>query len=178
MMKLSGERVSRPATVAVVLFFCAMAAVAAPPELEDVQQAEGVSPAGLWSVAQGGALFRIEPLSAGSYSLILEDSPDLGLAADTTMGTMTATGNGLQYDAVLKHDLKDGNSKTTMRHYIVQLSDDGNSLTLKHYDKGLKVNVFRWLPYLRGGVTEQDQRPAEADGAIRIVRGSVTTRVL
>ena len=162
---------------ALSLFAAALRATAAPPEVlavEHAQAADAFSPVGIWQAGAGGALCEGRQRSGveGVYDLFIVESPDLSITPGTPFGQMKHTGSGQNYDAELLHDpagaLRAGAVKRT-RRYIFTLAEGGASLSMRPYEKGKRINILRWLPYLfRLSVSDVNTRPRDIDAATRI----------
>ncbi len=125
------------------------------------------SPAGLWRTG-AGAVFDIVPAGAGSYTLILIDSPDVTAPCPATIGTMTTTGTPGTYEAALSAGLTAASARK--KHTcIITVQPGSETMTFTAYRKGRQLNLWRLLPYMfRISVKDIDTRPRGIDGAVRI----------
>ncbi|MBD5234233.1 MAG: hypothetical protein HDS65_08675 [Bacteroidales bacterium] len=160
---------------------------AAPPHIElpaAAVSAVAASPEGLWRFGADGAVFTVveTPGVAGSYNLLIDESPDLTIPKGTLFGTMKATGTARTYEASLLSDPAEGRTSLSpkkVRHFIFTLSADGSTLEFRPYRKGKTVNILRWLPYLvRLSVTDVDTRPRDVDAATRLEPAPIPTAII
>lgn len=125
---------------------------------------------GVWRIAGDGAVFAVLPGEGGddAFRLVIVDSPDMSVLPMTEFGTARRTAVAGRYDACLSASLTSGTSVRRDRNLIISLRDDG-SLIFEPYKKGLKLNLWRVLPYMfRFSVAAQDTRPSDIDGAVRL----------
>ena len=132
---------------------------------------------GLWQFGADGAVFEIVPTAvADSYELFIVDSPDFSVAPGSFFGTISHTGKGNYYEAVLLLSPEGkvrGAARRKTRNYIFEFNDEGTQLSMRNYRKGFGVNLLRALPYLvRISVNRQDDRPQDVDGARRLAPAS------
>lgn len=131
---------------------------------------------GIWQFVGDGATIVIEQFNpdmiAGTqnnfYRIVILKSPILSIPSGTVMGYLTATAKKDCFDARLytSGGLKGALSKP--HTFTVTLSDD-NRLSFREYNKEVKVNLWRWLPYVyRVGFSIKDTRPNDLDGCLRI----------
>lgn len=125
---------------------------------------------GVWRIAGDGAVFAVLPGEGGddAFRLVIVDSPDMSVLPMTEFGTARRTAVAGRYDACLSASLTSGTSVRRDRNLIISLRDDG-SLIFEPYKKGLKLNLWRVLPYMfRFSVASQNTRPSDIDGAVRL----------
>ncbi len=125
---------------------------------------------GVWRIAGDGAVFAVLPGEGGddAFRLVIVDSPDMSVLPMTEFGTARRTAVAGRYDARLSASLTSGTSVRRDRNLIISLSDDGR-LIFEPYKKGLKLNLWRVLPYMfRFSVASQNTRPSDIDGAVRL----------
>lgn len=125
---------------------------------------------GVWRIAGDGAVFAVLPGEGGddAFRLVIVDSPDMSVLPMTEFGTARRTAVAGRYDACLSASLTSGTSVRRDRNLIISLSDDGR-LIFEPYKKGLKLNLWRVLPYMfRFSVASQNTRPSDIDGAVRL----------
>lgn len=121
---------------------------------------------GIWTVGGDGARLAFLPrgASATEFDVFILDSPDLSVVPGQQIGTAVSTGRAATYDTTLR-TLSGLPGRS--RHLIIELLSDG-TMTFRHYKKGKKITLWRWLPYLfRISVSDNDSRPSSADGAVK-----------
>lgn len=153
---------------------CAVAATAGRSALTRVcalvDEGSGDPIEGVWRIAGDGAVFAVLPGDGGddTFRLVIVDSPDMSVLPMTEFGTARRTAVAGRYDACMSASLTSGAPVRRDRNLIISLSDDGR-LIFEPYKKGLKLNLWRVLPYMfRFSVAAQDTRPSDIDGAVRL----------
>lgn len=159
------------ATVAAV---CAVAASAGRSTLERVSalvdDGRGDPIEGVWRIAGDGAVFAVLPADGGgdTFRLVIVDSPDMSVLPMTEFGTARRTAVAGRYDATVAASLPSGSASTREHKLVISLGDDGR-LVFEPYKQGLRLNLWRVLPYMfRYSVVAQDTRPRAIDGAVRL----------
>lgn len=135
-----------------------------------VDEGSGDPIEGVWRIAGDGAVFAVLPGDGGddTFRLVIVDSPDMSVLPMTEFGTARRTAVAGRYDACMSASLTSGAAVRRDRNLIISLSDDGR-LIFEPYKKGLKLNLWRVLPYMfRFSVAAQDTRPSDIDGAVRL----------
>ncbi|MBD5257687.1 MAG: hypothetical protein HDS52_03215 [Barnesiella sp.] len=123
---------------------------------------------GVWRISGSEGMMAIAA-DPGSifYRMILVESPDRTQRPGTVMGALTALGRKDSYDAMIFTSADDGNLGSPKR-FTVTITDDGH-LTITPVTDGLKLNLWRMLPYMfRNVVTRVNDRPNNLDGALRV----------
>lgn len=137
---------------------------------------------GIWQFVGDGATIVIEQFNpdmiAGTqtnfYRIVIVKSPMLSISPGTIMGYMTATAKKGCFDARLYTSGGIHGVLSTPRTFTLTLTDD-NRLSFSEYKKEVKVNLWRWLPYVyRVGISIKDTRPKGLDGCLRIYPPSTT----
>lgn len=120
----------------------------------------------LWN---SGALVVIESDSHGAVTLTLVDSPDPLQETPRIIGHGSFTGSTNSYKVELIADGSVARPSATHRtvKFLATVSD--NHISLKPYSTGLKVNLWRLVPYLfRFSITSQGE-PSGTLGAVRVL---------
>lgn len=165
--------VLRHIVAAILAAVCAVAATAGRSTLARVcamvDDGGGDPIEGVWRIAGDGAVFAVLPGEGGdTFRLVIVDSPDMSVLPMTEFGTARRTAVAGRYDACMSASLTSGAAVRRDRNLIISLSDDGR-LIFEPYKKGLKLNLWRVLPYMfRFSVAAQDTRPSDIDGAVRL----------
>ena len=165
--------VLRHIVAAILAAVCAVAATAGRSTLARVcamvDDGGGDPLEGVWRIAGDGAVFAVLPGEGGdTFRLVIVDSPDMSVLPMTEFGTARRTAVAGRYDACMSASLTSGAAVRRDRNLIISLSDDGR-LIFEPYKKGLKLNLWRVLPYMfRFSVAAQDTRPSDIDGAVRL----------
>ena len=153
---------------------CAVAATAGRSALTRVcalvDEGSGDPIEGVWRIAGDGAVFAVLPGDGGddTFRLVIVDSPDMSVLPMTEFGAARRTAVAGRYDACMSASLTSGAPVRRDRNLIISLSDDGR-LIFEPYTTGLKLNLWRVLPYMfRFSVAAQDTRPSDIDGAVRL----------
>lgn len=137
---------------------------------------------GVWQFVGDGATIVIEQFNpdmiAGTqhnfYRIVIIKSPMLSISPGTVMGYMAATAKKDCFDARLYTSGGIQGVLSTPRTFTITLTDD-NRLSFSEYKKEIKVNLWRWLPYVyRVGISIKDTRPKGLDGCLRIYPPSTT----
>lgn len=135
--------------------------------LRSAGEPEGIC--GIWETTAAQAVFRIDTIAGtrGNYSLTVLHSPELSLVPGTQMGTLVQAPTPGLFDAKMKVFNAKAPGKT--HRVAITLSPDGTRLTFRPYRKNRTVSIRRLIPYLfRIAVIENDTRPADLDGAVRL----------
>lgn len=165
--------VLRHIVAAILAAVCAVAATAGRSTLARVcamvDDGGGDPIEGVWRIAGDGAVFAVLPGEGGdTFRLVIVDSPDMSVLPMTEFGTARRTAVAGRYDARLSASLTSGAAVRRDRNLIISLRDDG-TLIFEPYKKGLKLNLWRVLPYMfRFSVASQNTRPSDIDGAVRL----------
>ncbi len=165
--------VLRHIVAAILAAVCAVAATAGRSTLARVcamvDDGGGDPLEGVWRIAGDGAVFAVLPGEGGdTFRLVIVDSPDMSVLPMTEFGTARRTAVAGRYDARLSASLTSVAPVRHDRSLVISLSDDGR-LIFEPYKKGLKLNLWRVLPYMfRFSVAAQDTRPSDIDGAVRL----------
>lgn len=153
---------------------CALAVTAGRSTLERVcamvDDGSGDPLEGVWRIAGGGAVFAALPVEGVDdvFRLVIVDSPDMSVLPMTEFGTAACTAVAGRYDARVAASLKSGSPVRRSHNLVITIGDDGR-LIFQPYKKGLRLNLWRVLPYMfRFSLVEQNTRPGDIDGAVRI----------
>lgn len=123
---------------------------------------------GIWRMSGSEGLFAVVA-DPGTifFRLIVVDSPDRNILPGTVMGACTAAGRADCYDARI-YTSGDTGILSKPKRFTVTL-DDGGRLIMVPVTNKLKVNLWRFLPYMfRMTVTRVNNRPDNLDGAVRV----------
>lgn len=142
---------------------------------------------GVWEMTDGGATVAITANSSSQrhvtsdYSIIYVCGPDLSVPRGTVVGSAKQGSANNLYDAVIYSDVTADSSGVPKlsgaRHFAITINSD-DRLALNTYEKGVKVNAWRLVPYfLRYSIRKVDQRPANLDGMVRIYPSSSHTNI-
>lgn len=150
-------------TIAVFLALCVPVCAQSPARISLCAPADATVPEGVWQMLPDGAVFAIKPgRSAGTYDLVVLDSPDYTVAAGTLMGTMQPTSTAWVYDASLK------NASGSTRNFMVEVDPEGGRLKMKPYHSSHRLSLRRWAGYLFRLSVDAPDRPDTYDGAVRM----------
>ena len=137
---------------------------------------------GVWRLSGSEGMFAVVA-DPGTifYRLIVVDSPDRNILPGTVMGACTAAGRKDCFDARIYTSGATG-LLSKPRRFTLTLDDDRRLIMVPVTNK-LKVNLWRFLPYMfRVTVTRVNDRPNNLDGAVRIfpapASSSLTPRYL
>lgn len=133
---------------------------------------------GVWELAEDGAVLAIAANEGtlrhvtSDYSIIYVSGPDLSIPRGTVIGHAVQGSSLNIYDAVIYGEIAvDGQGHPSLSHprtFSLTITAD-DRLALQHYHRGVKVNPWRFLPYLlRRGVSNVNERPRNLDGMARI----------
>lgn len=131
---------------------------------------------GVWQFLGDGAIIAIEQFDpdmlAGSqnyfYRMVIVKSPMLSIRPGTVMGYVSATAKMGCYEAYVYTSGGLHGLLSKPRTFTLTLTDD-NRLVFSEYKKEVKVNLWRWLPYVyRVGLSIKDTRPKGLDGCVRL----------
>lgn len=142
---------------------------------------------GVWEMTEGGATVAITANTSSQrhvtsdYSIIYVCGPDLSVPRGTVIGTAKQGATKNLYDAVIYSDVTTDYAGLPQlagaRHLSINITSD-DRLALNTYEKGVKVNAWRLVPYiLRYSIRKVDQRPSNLDGMVRIYPPSSHTPV-
>ncbi len=129
---------------------------------------------GIWEINgnPSGGLIAITgtPGLPGVFDVTLLESPDWRTPAGTPCGRATAGSSSGSYDATLRAAYSPAGRGAQDVRVLMELSEDGQTLTFRPYRKGLRLSLRRMLPYLFGvSVRSENTRPDGAlDGARRL----------
>ncbi len=159
--------------LSIVLLFLSFTCAQAAPHWIKLDSVETVpsTPEGVWRIA-AGTIFRIEARNGqnGVYDLSIVQSADLSVPTGAYFGTMTTGADRHTFDARLVADPKVSTpgGKRNMRQFVLTFDRTFANLKIKHYRKGVTVNIFRLVPYLfRASITRHNDNPDGTVGATR-----------
>lgn len=123
---------------------------------------------GLW-LWSSGAIVAIETNVNGNMRLTLVESPDPAIDTPTVIGTGRFTGDPNKFELKLKRNPNGKNSSERKTYnFVAELSHD-NQLSLEPKKTGgLKLNLWRLLPYLFRMSVVKTEKDTPTDGAIKI----------
>lgn len=132
---------------------------------------------GLWSATGSGTCVAIvrghasgapRSLSPDACLLVLLRSASAGIPAGTVIGVCTPSAREGSYDARL-YTRRSGRSLTSPRRFTLTLTDGQSRLTATEVHTGLRVDIWRLLPYpFRSVVHSRNDRPRNLDGFVRL----------
>lgn len=124
---------------------------------------------GIWQLTEDGGIIAIvrDDDNGRHYSIIAVDSPDRAVMPGSVMGKVSRLAKQGYYDGEIMTSVDAGGLKLPKR-FTLHMNDDSHISFLK-VNKGLRVNVWRLLPYMfRRSVREVDDRQRGLDGAVKI----------
>ena len=137
---------------------------------------------GVWQFVDDGAVIAIERFNpdyiAGTqtnhYRMVIIKSPVLSIERGTVMGYIISTAKRNIFDAYIYTSGGLEGLLSKPKTFTLNLSDD-NLLSFNEYKTEVKINLWRWLPYIyRVGLSITNSRPKGLDGCIRIYPLSAT----
>lgn len=130
---------------------------------------------GIWQFLDNGSIVAIERYDPNNilentqyfYRIVIIKSNQLHIEPGTIMGYAIATTKPNCYDAhIYTSSLLDG-ILSSPHTFTLNLKDD--FLSFNRYKTEIKVNLWRWLPYIyRIGLSVNNTRPNGLDGCLRI----------
>ena len=144
---------------------------------------------GMWQFPVDGALVVVERFVPEShrddgvirYRLVIVQSPRLSVRPGTVMGYMIPSAKKNFYDALIYTSFDGGTALYKPKKFILKHSDEAN-LSFVEHKTGLKVNLWRMVPYMfRYSITKQDTRPEDMNGCVKVYpqkEGSVGPKYL
>lgn len=124
---------------------------------------------GIWELTGGGTIAIIH--KDGDQGFVIEaiDSPDRSVMPGTEIGRISPTAVPTKYEATLYTKIYNG--RTSSPKKIIMQLNDATHLSFVTIKKGVRVNLFRLIPYMfRGIVTPIDSKPENVNGAVRVGR--------
>ncbi len=142
---------------------------------------------GVWEMTDGGATVAITANTGTQrhvttdFLIIYVNGPELSIPRGSVIGRAIPGSSKGIYDAEIYTDVStsaDG-SPTLAKPRTFTLTINADSrLALQHYEKGVKVNAWRLVPYiLRYSLRRVNQRPANIDGMVRIFPQAPNTSI-
>lgn len=131
---------------------------------------------GVWQFVEDGAIISIERFNPNFiadkqdniYRMVIIKSPMRAIQPGTIMGYITTTTKRNNYDAHIYTSGGLSGILSKPKTFTLTITDD-QFMSFNEYKKELKVNLWRWLPYIyRIGLSIKDTRPKGLDGCIRI----------
>lgn len=129
---------------------------------------------GVWEMTADGAVIAIERINdprrggTSAYALTAISMPDRSIEPGTRMGTAIDTADPRKLDAKIYTKSHDG-ELSAPADFVISLDGTGHRLSLSHYRQGIKVNLWRMIPYMfRYSVGKRDERPRGLDGMVRV----------
>ena len=131
---------------------------------------------GVWQFVNDGAIVAIERFDpknvAGNqsyyYRMVIIKSPMRAIETGTVMGYIVPTAKRNIYDAKIYTSGGLEGILSIPKTFTLNLSDD-NYLTFNEYKTEIKINLWRWVPYIyRVGLSIKNTRPDGLDGCIRL----------
>lgn len=150
-----------------------------------VERTAGPTVTGIWQATADGARVAVISGSAaggvpqgavarGSLLFVILRSPRPGILPGTVMGWATPTAKDGKWDARI-FTATDGRTLSKPMRFTLTAGDNSH-LQLVPVKKGLKISLWRWLPYMiRPGFTEVDDREKGLDGFLRVWPPSLTS---
>lgn len=132
---------------------------------------------GVWRFAADGGRVAIErrqlragAADASAYVMVVIESPDRSVRPGTVMGCLAATARADTYIGQIYTDIIDrGTALCRPRDITLRLTDSESRFAIEPIEKGLKVNLWRLLPYMfRWSVKYVDRTPRDLDGCVRL----------
>lgn len=140
-----------------------------PESLKERFRGRHLTPAeGLW-LWSSGAIVAVEADANGALTLTMVETLDPLASVPFVIGTGKFSGKEGTYDIelVVKADLSKPGPIKKKAKFIAKITN-GKRLSLAPYSTGLKINLWRLVPYLfRFSVSTQNE-PADLHGAIKI----------
>lgn len=129
---------------------------------------------GIWELTADGAVVAIERIEdprrgrTSTYCLTALSMPDRSITPGTIMGTAAESSDVHKFDAKIYTKSSDG-QLTSPADFILTLDNDNTRMSMSHYRRGLRVNLWRMVPYMfRYSVGTRDERPRGLDGMIKV----------
>lgn len=133
---------------------------------------------GLWRMSDDGALLAIErhrhPSAPATdmnhgYRIVMVQSPSRHPRPGTLVGYASPTAKAGIYEARIYTSLTDRLGLERPRRFLINLNNSENRFTLKPIKSGIKLNLWRLVPYMfRYSVRVSSNRPDDIDGAFRM----------
>lgn len=150
----------------------------AAPDIDSIKSSMSSRPLlpleGIWELTSDGAMIYIEHVKdhrrghTSAYRLTALSMPDRSIAPGTIMGTAAESSDSRKFDAKIYTKSSDGHL-TSPADFILTLNDDNTRMSMSHYRRGLRVNLWRMVPYMfRYSVGMRDERPRGIDGMIKV----------
>lgn len=144
---------------------------------------------GIWELTADGAVIAIERIEnhrrghTSAYRLTALSMPDRSISPGAEMGTAYDTADAHKFDAKIYTKSSADGSLTSPADFVLSLDNDNTRMSMSHYRRGLRVNLWRMVPYMfRYSVHRRDERPRGLDGMIKIyprpASGAATPRYL
>lgn len=128
---------------------------------------------GVWELTTDGAAIAIERMDGicrdhtSAYRITVISMPDRSIPPGTVMGVATETADRRKFDARI-YTRSTGERLSSPADFIISLDNDNSRLSMSHYRRGLKVNLWRMVPYMfRYSVGLRDERPRDLDGMVK-----------
>lgn len=136
-----------------------------------IDRARGQAIEGVWRMtasAESVLAITARAGSAGTYDVWLLDSPDYRIEPCQLIGSAREGAERGSYDLTLTE--RPGAVRARKRSFIATVDgDDHGRLRLHAYNRGKRISLWRWLPYLfRVTIINQSDRPSDHDGMVRI----------
>lgn len=129
---------------------------------------------GRWTVNGGGAVIEIAraPGADERFSVTMVDSPDLKVAPGTVLGYACPAPATGRYDCHLSADPSPRHRRAGGRKvdFSIEFADGtSDAIIFSYYQKGRRISLWRWLPYLfRVTVSDPHRDSSGLDGARRL----------
>lgn len=123
---------------------------------------------GVWQW-NSGAMVVIESIGNGRIVLTLVESPDPLVDTPKVIGSgqFGGTENTYNIELTTQGSIAENPGKKGTAKFIAKITNGGR-LSLTPYSTGIKVNVWRLVPYLFRFSVTKEKKPANLDGAIKI----------
>lgn len=128
---------------------------------------------GIWQFMPDGATIAIERAQVSvesqinRYNVVIVSSVDDNVDDGTLIGYVYPTASANQFTAELYSSIQ-GNKSLKLKKYVLELTDKGR-LTFKSGNTKVRLDFWRWLPYLFRISVARDKKSSNAiDGCVKI----------
>lgn len=124
---------------------------------------------GIWQLTGGGIVAITKNDDESGLAIVSIDCPDRSVLPGTVIGNLRQSAIAEKYEAVLFTGFSNGHP-TSSKKIIVRLNDSSH-LSFISVKRGVKINLFRLIPYMfRGVITPAESRADDMQGAVRLDR--------
>lgn len=144
--------------------------------VSQINQAPRNDIVGIWQFVDSGAEIVIEQFTPNNipqshnnfYRIVILKASSLSIEPGTVMGYITITSKRNKFDARIYTEGGLSGILSKPKNFTLTLTDD-QFLEFSQYKKQVKVDLWRWLPYIyRVRLSIKDTRPKGLDGCIKI----------